>query len=425
MKKYKVNTISEYLSIIEKLGLNNFIYRGQNEPYHGISSNGFRSYKGGWTTDKIYNIDIISKDFYRQIVRNISSEERQYFLAFCQHYGIPTNLIDFTYSPLISLFFACQGKQKYRFTIEELIHSDSFDNIEKLKNEKSTQNMLIQNLINRIEKDDISPCAQVYLLEKKRLIDVTDIIKRLGDKNFLDCLVTDGSVRSELINKLIVLFTDLNSLKDISTYLINLIECYKNNNADIYRILNNIQIKKLCKNKSENLFTFIEKLKNEPLEDVICDLYCYIRNEIDDENIYYEIDSEYYFYKENSTVDNAAAVYTLLLANLIEISGRFNEKLFLDLDVYFTYQPPEIFTRISFQQGLFIYQPYIYKQEPVYQSNILSLQKINPSIVIEIENYEDILKDIDILGINLGSIYGDLDNIASATVERYKRENNL
>lgn len=75
-----------------------------------IKANGFRPYMGGWDSDKIYNIDEISKKYYEQVVSKLTSEEKEYFLAFCQHYGVPTNLIDFSYSPLIALFFSCQGK---------------------------------------------------------------------------------------------------------------------------------------------------------------------------------------------------------------------------------------------------------------------------------------------------------------------------
>ena len=42
-----------------------------------------------------YNIDEISKNYYDKIVSKLTEEEKKYFLAFCQHYGIPTNLIDF------------------------------------------------------------------------------------------------------------------------------------------------------------------------------------------------------------------------------------------------------------------------------------------------------------------------------------------
>ena len=100
MKTIRVDSVSDYIKELEKLGIDDYIYRGQNEPYFGIRANGFRTYLGGWTSDKIYNIDEISKNYYDKIVSKLTAEEKKYFLAFCQHYGIPTNLIDFSYSPI-------------------------------------------------------------------------------------------------------------------------------------------------------------------------------------------------------------------------------------------------------------------------------------------------------------------------------------
>ena len=153
MQTIRVNSVSEYIKELETLGIENYIYRGQNEPYFGIKANGFRPYMGGWDSDKIYNIDEISKKYYEQVVSKLTSEEKEYFLAFCQHYGVPTNLIDFSYSPLIALFFSCQGKNVPEFSLSELLGDSTVDD---LKKNSSTQQMLIHNLINKLEKPTLS-----------------------------------------------------------------------------------------------------------------------------------------------------------------------------------------------------------------------------------------------------------------------------
>ena len=123
-----------------------------------------------------------------------------------------------------------------------------------------------------------------------------------------------------------------------------------------------------------------------------------------------------------------AKTYILLLANLVQIYDNDNngcEHLYLSLDIYFTYQPPNLFNRIESQRGLFLYQPYIYSQEDIYNFKTLSVQTINPDVIIEINNHDDILNELDQLGINLGTIYCDLDNIARSVVATYKRKNHL
>lgn len=51
------------------------------------------------------------------------------------------------------------------------------------------------------------------------------------------------------------------------------------------------------------------------------------------------------------------------------------------------------------------------------------MQRIIPDIQIKIDNYQIILSELDTLGLNLGSVYGDLDNIAKSVVYSYKRKN--
>jgi len=125
MITHKVKSISEYLSIIEELGISEYVYRGQNEPYYSIEASGFRPYLGGWDSDKIYDMEHLHSAFYNRIIGQISENQKKHFLAFCQHHGIPTNLVDMSYSPLVALFFACDGKNVQRFSIQEILGSSS------------------------------------------------------------------------------------------------------------------------------------------------------------------------------------------------------------------------------------------------------------------------------------------------------------
>jgi FRG domain. len=109
-KNLTITTISEYLDCIRKNDLTEFIFRGQNEAYNGIRASGFRPYQGGWDSDRFYNIDGMKKEYFNKVVSKLTTDERSHFIAFCQHHGLPTNLVDFTFSPLVALFFACSGK---------------------------------------------------------------------------------------------------------------------------------------------------------------------------------------------------------------------------------------------------------------------------------------------------------------------------
>lgn len=114
-KKYNFNKLSSYFSI-------------------GVS--GFRPYQGSWNSDEIYDMEYLRSTFYNRIIRQISESEKKNFLAFCQHHGILTNLVDMN------------------FSLSDLIGNETIENLEQ---DTSLQKMLIPNLINQASKTFTSP----------------------------------------------------------------------------------------------------------------------------------------------------------------------------------------------------------------------------------------------------------------------------
>lgn len=85
----------------------------------------------------------------------------------------------------------------------------------------------------------------------------------------------------------------------------------------------------------------------------------------------------------------------------------------------FIYAPILSFKRGRNQEGLFIYQSFLSYDEELYNCHILSMQRIWPDYVIVIENKEQILKELDFIGINEKFIYGDYDSIAKYIRRKY------
>lgn len=386
-KSYIINNISEYLNVIRENDLYNCIYRGQNEFFRGIEASGFRPYQGGFIKDTFYDIEGMSKDYYKKVIRRLTADEKTHFLAFCQHHSLPTNLIDFTNSPLVALFFACSGK---------------------------------------VKTDITSAFAELYFINKKRLIDITDILIKYNNQNFFETLAYDSDVQRVLLEKLELLFLDN---KDIFLeWIMNLVDCYEQNGLDLYGVKEEIdeEENELDDEKYEydDLFSLKNKLGdsvNDQLEE-FKKLYFYVISEIEDERIvlnkgfYIEEYNYQYFEKERI----GARIYLALLVNILQIMLSEKNYFNLRLDIYFTYQPPDLFDRIVNQKGLFIYQPYLYFREKVYNSGILIKQSIIPDLTISILEFEKILGELDHLSINLESIYGDFDNVAKSI--KYKND---
>ncbi|GAA3403269.1 FRG domain-containing protein [Paenibacillus hodogayensis] len=380
-QEHTITNVSQYLELIRENNYYHFIFRGQNEAYGGIQASGFRPYKGGWYTDTFYDIEGMKKEFYNKVIRRLSPDEREHFLAFCQHHGLPTNIVDFTRSPLVALFFACNGKNQ------------------------------------PTESGKPNNYAEIYLIDKTRLIDITDLLVKSKNENFFEVLVENVDVQKEILVKIEQLF--LENTGEFIHWIKNLIECYENNHLDIYGD-RNIDINEDDELDSEetsgqcySLTDYKDKIKNDGVNS-LKELYIYVSSEIEDENIthsdnYYINDLEYGYYCNEAI---GAKIYLALLINLLQIFINIKERIDIRLDIYFTYQPPDLFDRITNQKGLFIYQPYLYGVESVYKYGVLNYQSIIPDITVKVENYNNILKELNYLGINLESIYGDFDNIA-------------
>ncbi|MEG0368175.1 MAG: FRG domain-containing protein, partial [Coprobacillus sp.] len=336
MKKYKIDSISKYLSIIEKNGISNYIYRGQNEPYYSIEASGFRPYLGGWSSDKIYDMEHLHQAFQNRVIGQLSEDEKRHFLAFCQHHGIPTNLVDVSYSPLVALFFACDGKVDMKFSLEELISNKSIDELER---DKSLQEMLIHNLINQARKPFHSFFAQTYLIKRERIIDISNLIAKLNGKSLFEELLLNKKIAHELLELIDKEFVsiDKTTLKD---WLKNLIKTY----IDISEVDGATMW-------SDNLYKDIKALFDE----------CEIFNDIFYQKLYKILSSweesilfsnqfEEFNIMFSLNQTSIATMYTLLLIEVLNSLKNFPRKVNIDLDIYFTYQPPELFERISSQQ---------------------------------------------------------------------------
>ena len=94
-----VDSISDYLAVIEQNYLFNHISRGENRKFdYPLGASIFRK--------EFRNYNLLLDQFHLDVETSIDASQEKHFLAFAQHHGIPTNLLDFSLSPLVSLYFS-------------------------------------------------------------------------------------------------------------------------------------------------------------------------------------------------------------------------------------------------------------------------------------------------------------------------------
>ena len=97
-----VGSLSEYIAAIERYDLFHCISRGEQREFdHPLRCSIYRHDLDQYTR--------MLEQYHLDVETSISPIQDKNFLAFAQHHGLPTNLLDFSFSPLVSLYFCVDG----------------------------------------------------------------------------------------------------------------------------------------------------------------------------------------------------------------------------------------------------------------------------------------------------------------------------
>ena len=98
--------------IARAAGKGSFVFRGEPKYYEEISSRLYREYKARLTIIGLqgFNFSHVQDEILDDAADYAEDLTPQELLSQLQHFGHPTNLIDFTYDYLIALFFACASE---------------------------------------------------------------------------------------------------------------------------------------------------------------------------------------------------------------------------------------------------------------------------------------------------------------------------
>lgn len=356
-----ISSLGEYIDVIKKNNLQKHYFRGENQEYPNISSSIIRNFVP--TKDDYGLIDIYSdllSAYYQEVGYELDTMQSENFLAFSQHHGLKTNLIDFTTAPLVALYFACDRKNY-----------------------------------------DVSN-GYVYLLSKEDTVDASDFLRNYSIKE-KSCY----NVFSRLAYRDEEIITQFRYLLYNHTGIL-----YDKNPYDLLNDL--IPIISMYPNfKKSNLYLKDRKSLLDLGVDGIYKITDLVQKYIPNFNIY-----------GGMGIMEFTALLLIFFEDLTTsyFPDDLPNNIPFPKIPYMMYKTPLKFDRIRNQNGIFLYQGFLDYYTRLDEMGGLMVQEIIPSFIIQIKNQKNIMDELDLVGINRTFIYGDFDNTAQYINEKLFNE---
>ncbi len=106
MKKFEISNLVDFMTILQEISLDSrrFYFRGESLKHEKpLLASGYRN------TQFPESLRRARKDYFREVGYALDNDSRENFMAYSQHHGLPTELLDVTENPIVALYFACES----------------------------------------------------------------------------------------------------------------------------------------------------------------------------------------------------------------------------------------------------------------------------------------------------------------------------
>lgn len=430
-KTTPISSLSEYIKYLEENNIlnANYIFRGEHchlddkgkvASYEKRMSGAFRfpvkpSHPHGKDVYPLFT-DKIS-EYYSHIGHRLPDVDREHFVAFSQHYGLATNLLDVTASPIVALFFACYEENccKYKKPNKNtngkvyIFDNDSID-ITLVLSEFQKRGVFNQDILDRLAMGSIAVYDTMHDAMKKYIEENLRITKKEYSTYGTSWSPDEAKpAANERICRLYNCVLQIYNFRRSETRALGIDLVNPGNRRSLPEVKGCTfeEIKNLDEHEKSDYFAYL--LQGIMQDDVMSDFGDIICG------------------KFSAWWTNLYLLFIIYILRTGSLMRGKTKQLFCDTCTdkdscdnmpnflpTLIYKPQITFERARLQKGHFIYQPY----KEVDKNEIIPFQYNPPVLEIDIQDTDKILKQLDKIDINVGTIYGDFDNIAKYIANR-------